>query len=97
MSWRTLNWQRAHGAEIHSGEQVLGWEIMPDDRVRVRCDAAEYRAEKLVICGGAWASQLAPELAGAAVPERQALVWLETKQPDLFSAGALSRLEWSSG
>ncbi len=74
-----------HGAEIHTGERVMGWEIMPDDRVYVRCEGAEYSAEKLVICGGAWASKLAPELAGKAVAERQALIWLETKQPDLFS------------
>ena len=75
---------RHHGAEIHTGERVLGWEILPDERVRLRSDRGEYRAEKLVICGGAWAAKLAPALAGKAVPERQALIWLAPKQPDWF-------------
>ncbi len=73
-----------HGALIHTGERVLGWDILPDEQVQVRSDAAVYRAEKLVICGGAWASKLAPGLKGKAVPERQALIWLEPKQPEWF-------------
>lgn len=73
-----------HGAEVHTGEQALGWDVLADERVQVRSDAATYTAEKLVICGGAWASKLVPELAGKAVPERQVVIWLETKQPELF-------------
>lgn len=72
------------GAAVHRGERVLGWDILPDERIALRSDIADYTAEKLVICGGAWASKLVPQLAGKAVPERQALVWLETKQPELF-------------
>ena len=74
----------AQGALIHTGERVLGWDILPDERVQVRSDAAVYRADKLVICGGAWASKLAPGLKGKAAPERQALIWLEPKQPEWF-------------
>ena len=74
----------AHGAEIRTGERVLDWDILPDERVTARTDAGEYLAEKLVICGGAWASKLAPELADIAVPERQALIWLEPKRPEWF-------------
>ena len=73
-----------HGAEIHSGERVLGWEILADERLALRTDAGRYIAEKLVICGGAWAYKLAPQLAKVAVPERQALIWLAPKQPDWF-------------
>ena len=75
---------RHHGAEIHSGERVLGWEILADDRVALRTDAGRYIAEKLVICGGAWAYKLVPQLARVAVPERQALIWLAPKQPAWF-------------
>ena len=50
----------------------------------MRTDAGRYVTEKLVICGGAWAAKLAPDLAGAAVPERQALIWLAPKRPDWF-------------
>ncbi len=74
----------AHGAELHQGERVLGWQILPDQRVEVRTADGRYRAEKLVICGGAWAYKLAPDLAGKAVPERQVLIWLAPRQPALF-------------
>ena len=75
---------RHHGAAIHTGERVLGWDMLADERVAVRTDAGRYVAEKLVICGGAWAAKLAPALAGAALPERQALIWLAPKQPAWF-------------
>ncbi|MCY3867197.1 MAG: N-methyl-L-tryptophan oxidase [Chloroflexi bacterium] len=75
---------QSHGAAIHCGERVLGWDILADERVAVRTDAGRYVAEKLVICGGAWAYKLAPSLADAAVPERQALIWLAPKRADWF-------------
>ena len=75
---------KARGAAIHFGERVLGWDILADERVAVRTEARRYLAENLVICGGAWAYKLVPQVAGAAVPERQALIWLEPKRADWF-------------
>ena len=75
---------RQHGADIHTGERVLGWDIRADGRVQAQTDSSSYLAEKLILCGGAWANKLLPALAGAAVPERQALIWLQPKRPDLF-------------
>jgi len=75
---------KAQGAAIHCGERVHGWDILADERVALRTDAGRYVSEKLVICGGAWAYKLLPQLAGAAVPERQALIWLEPKRADWF-------------
>jgi len=72
------------GAVIHTGERVLGWDIASDARVKLRTEAGSYITEKLVICGGAWASKLAPQLAGVAVPERQALIWLQPTRPEWF-------------
>ena len=79
------NLAEGQGATIHTGERVLRWDIMPDERIKVQTDGGVYIAEKLVICGGAWAYKLAPQLAGKAVPERQVLIWLEPKQADWFS------------
>ena len=75
---------KARGAAIHCGERALGWDILADERVALRTDAGRYIAEKLVLCGGAWAYKLVPQLAGAAVPERQVLIWLEPKRADCF-------------
>ncbi|MDE2855451.1 MAG: N-methyl-L-tryptophan oxidase [Chloroflexota bacterium] len=72
------------GAEVHTGERVLGWDILADERVAVRTDAGRYIAEKLVICGGAWACKLAGPAADIAVPERQVLIWLSPKRQEWF-------------
>lgn len=73
-----------HGACLRSGERVTGWEVRNDESLLVRTERGEYSADKLVICGGAWAYKLVPELTGKAVPERQVLIWLRPKQPELF-------------
>ncbi|MDE2859626.1 MAG: N-methyl-L-tryptophan oxidase [Chloroflexota bacterium] len=73
-----------HGACLHTGERVTGWEVLNDGRLSVRTDRGQYSADKLVVCGGAWAYKLLPELQGKAVPERQVLIWLRAKQPPLF-------------
>ncbi|MDE2820963.1 MAG: N-methyl-L-tryptophan oxidase [Chloroflexota bacterium] len=74
-----------HGACLHTGERVTGWEVLNDGRLSVRTGRGQYSADKLVVCGGAWAYKLLPELQGKAVPERQVLIWLRAKQPALFA------------
>ncbi len=74
----------AHGAEIHTGEQVLHWKPFRDG-VRVRTDRATYEADRLIISAGPWASQLAGALAGLALPERQVLAWFAPLRPEWFT------------
>lgn len=74
-----------HGATIHTGERVQGWDVTADGGVSVTTDAATYTARKLVITSGAWAYKLVPQITGLAEPERQVLIWLETKKPDIFT------------
>jgi sarcosine oxidase len=74
-----------HGAAIHTGERVQGWDVLADGRVQVTTDKGTYYTQKLSICGGPWGYKLAPVVTGHAVPERQVLIWLETRQPDLFT------------
>lgn len=75
-----------HGADLHIGERVLGWDVTADGGVQVETDQGRtYRARHLAICGGAWMGKLVPYLATRAIPERQVVIWLETKQPELFT------------
>lgn len=78
----------ADGAEIHGGEQGIDWEPVGDGVV-VRTDRAEYRAGRLVLAAGAWMPRLAAPLRDLLVPERQALVWVAARRPELFRVGAL--------
>ena len=75
---------QSHGASLRAGERVIGWEVLNDERLSVRTDRGQYSADKLVVCGGAWAYKLIPQLRGKAVPERQVLIWLRAKAPELF-------------
>lgn len=52
----------AAGADLRCGETVLDWQV-DDGVVTVRTDAGSVRARRLVLAGGAWASQLVPEAA----------------------------------
>ena len=76
------------GAELHGHEPVLGWEGSGDGVV-VRTAAAEYRARRLVVSAGAWVGKLVGRLAPLAVPERQVLLWAQTKRPEMFTPSAL--------
>ena len=74
----------AAGAELRFGEAVRTWEVIGDDGVRVTTGRGTFEADRLLICAGAWAPSLVPDLATLAVPERQVLAWLTPKRPDLF-------------
>ncbi len=51
----------------------------------MRTDKGSYQAGRLVLAAGAWMADLAPLLAGVAVPERQVLAWLQPTRPELFT------------
>jgi len=75
------------GAEIHAREQVVGWKPV-DAGVVVTTSAATYRARRLVLTAGPWASTLVPELGALARPERQVVLWTQPRKPERFRLGA---------
>lgn len=74
----------ANGAEVHGREPVLAWQAGPHG-VRVRTQRGLYEAERLILSTGAWAGKLVPTLTGLAVPERQVLIWMQPRRPELFT------------
>jgi sarcosine oxidase len=80
-----LNQAIAHGAELHFHEPLREWEASADGAVTVRTDRATYEADRLVLCVGAWAGNVVPQLAPLARPERQVLAWFQPTAPELFS------------
>jgi sarcosine oxidase len=73
------------GAEIHAREPVLEWET-GNDGVIVRTARATYRASRLVITAGPWAADLVPALRRITQPERQVMLWVQPRRPELFRA-----------
>ena len=73
---------QAAGAELRARERVLGWEPA-GELVRVRTERGTYEAERLVLAGGAWMS----ELTGLPLvqAERQVLGWFQPLRPELFT------------
>ena len=76
---------QALGAEIHGCERVLHWDAERGGVV-VRTDRGTYRAKKLIITAGAWASKLVAEVRSRklAEPQRQVLIWTQPKAPEHF-------------
>jgi sarcosine oxidase len=75
---------RRFGAEIRTGERVLGWEPKGDG-VAVRTEAGTYEAGHLVVSAGPWVADLVPELKRNLVPLRQVVCWFEIADPDAFA------------
>jgi sarcosine oxidase len=73
---------QAAGAEVRARERVVAWEPSGDG-VRVRTDRGEYMADRLVLAGGAWMSELMRLPFVQA--ERQVLGWFQPLRPELFA------------
>lgn len=71
-----LEMARRLGAEIHTGEQVLGWSVS-NDSVEVTTDRGRRSAAQLILAAGAWLPSLVPGLAARARIFRQVLFWFE--------------------
>ncbi|MFF5070733.1 N-methyl-L-tryptophan oxidase [Micromonospora olivasterospora] len=67
-----------HGADLRYEEPVLRWEALPDG-VRVTTANGSYTAERLVICPGAWAPRLLPDLGVPITIERQVMYWFQPR------------------
>ncbi len=72
------------GAEIHAEEPVRGWKLVGDG-VEVTTDKGTYRAAKLVVAAGAWATKLLADIGVPLRVMRQVLLWFGAgTKPELF-------------
>ena len=75
---------KAAGAEIRTGEKVLVIEPTGGG-VRVTTENGMIEAGKVIVAAGAWASTLLPEDALPLHVTRQALIWVDPKEPAAFT------------
>jgi sarcosine oxidase len=64
----------AAGAELRTGCRVTGW-TPSGEGVRVETDAGVFGAGRLVICGGAWSTDLLRSLALPLTVRRKVMLW----------------------
>jgi sarcosine oxidase len=64
------------GAEIHAEEPVRAWKVVGDG-VEVTTEKGTYRAAKLVVTAGAWATKLLADIGVPLVVMRQVLTWFD--------------------
>jgi sarcosine oxidase len=77
---------REAGAEARFNEPVLDW--IPEGKgVRVTTASETYTADRLVLTGGPWNSELLPDLVLPLAIERQVVFWLEPPNPDDYELG----------
>jgi N-methyl-L-tryptophan oxidase len=77
-----------HGAELLVHTKVLEIEQTSSGRQLVRTSAGEFTAQKVLVSGGAWSSQLLPELNNIIHPIRKPIAWFEAPQ-DRYGIGTL--------
>jgi sarcosine oxidase len=78
---------QAKGADVHTRERVTAWEPKTNG-VRVVTDHAEYTADHLVICAGAWMAGIVEILKGITIPERQVVAWFQPHRAEYFMPGS---------
>jgi sarcosine oxidase len=76
------------GAELRAHEPAVAWSS-DGEEVVVTTARARYRAQRLVICAGAWASQVMGDLGVRVRATRQVLGWVWPKRPEWFEPGRL--------
>jgi sarcosine oxidase len=83
-----------HGAELHAGEGVIGWETVVGG-VELRAGERRHRARQVVFAAGAWTAQLLRELSIPLEVERQVLHWLEPEHhPEYFAPDRMPVSLW---
>ncbi len=82
-----LRMAEAAGADIVSGETVLGWQATGDGVV-VETTTGTYRADRLVITAGAWAAGLLADLAIPLTVRRKHLHWFACGDPRYAADGS---------
>jgi sarcosine oxidase len=75
------------GADLRGREPVVGWDA-GESGVHVRTTKGDYRADRLIFCGGPWTSRLVKDLGVELVVTRQTLGWVWPRRPELFALGA---------
>lgn len=74
------------GMELHQDEPARDWGAT-EDEVWVRTDQATYRADRLVITAGAWASSILADIGLPLTVLRKVLWWLAVDDPAPFALG----------
>lgn len=74
------------GADLHGREAVLEWDSAASG-IAVRTSKGEYRAGRVLFCGGPWTGKLVRDLGVELVVTRQVLGWLWPRRPELFGLG----------
>jgi len=78
-----------HGAEMRGEVRVLGWSS-DGERVRVKTEGGEIRAQSLVIAAGAWATRVVSDLGVEVMPTRQVLGWVKpARNAERFARGVM--------
>ena len=74
-----------HGADIHTNEKVIGWEIKKG-LIRVDTNLGTYSADHLIITAGPWAGQFIPQLNKHLRVTLQTIVWFMPSDMRAFYA-----------
>jgi sarcosine oxidase len=75
-----------HNADIRAREKVLDWK-KENSVISVTTNRNTYRADRLIICAGAWTAKLIPSLPTRLKVTKQIVGWMKPKKWKDFSLG----------
>jgi sarcosine oxidase len=76
------------GVKLCGQAKVVSW-TSRHNRVEVRTTHEQFTAERLVLCGGAWAGRLLPGIPVALQVTRQVVVWVWPERREPFQSACL--------
>jgi sarcosine oxidase len=71
------------GATVHTNERVINWDAL-GDHLSVHTDRSTYTTRRLIVTAGSWAGKLVRALQPLVTVERQVVMWLTPRRPELF-------------
>jgi sarcosine oxidase len=77
---------RRAGAILREAEAVLDWRA-DSSGVDVRTDCCTYRADRLVLCAGAWSKPMLGDIGRCLTVTRQVMAWFQPDDAARFSPG----------
>ena len=78
-----VNAAKQLGAVVHTNERIIDWDA-DGDQLLVHTDQSTYTTRRLVLTAGAWAGKIVRALQPLVSVERQVVMWLTPRRPELF-------------
>ena len=80
------------GAEVVPNSRVEGWQVLPNQQIKVNAGDQVVTCERLIVTAGAWAPELIGEVCGKIKVLRKTQHWYQLDRVEIKQEAGFSRL-----